>query len=608
VYRRILNFLILFVLAGLATACFNLTEEHFVAVEPGAPKPFAVDFTADDTVYVHLPTNFRVHTDPEPEDIIGTVVFLDGEIISDEEGMRGGYQFDPAGYESGYHTMTIAFYQKTFSGSLADLLDAEAFIYSATRVLEIDNEIVPEMEVINSGVEDGTLFLEWEPYTGTRFEKYEIRYMGQVMIITDPAQTKAFIPEFAGGSMNFFLYIYAKGESRLTFFTYESDFDFIIEYTASDSLHIAWSQPPFASTTGLFIKCDDVFPFLNAFIETKEAVDTMIYLPTVFPYSITVQTSFQGGIVVDKNYTFASLRSPVTGNQVHMKNGSDLLAIEYSFSLSPDYIIPGNLVSQTVGEKVPGQLGMSHNGKQIFKAEWAGPSSIIFQKYSEAAQPEGNPVTVNVPTPVVPPQQLILAVSNDGYVFVAYGEYSEFMVYNSNTKALQHSGKMSLGYSKGVLIWLADGGRFLMDYLSGASGYSDLAVSPAPYVKTNPAYSKVLNFPHRNDYVYYDGVSKSIRRTQFLGAGSVLTEIPITGTIEYMCSNEYNDLAVLVKKSSSVYRIELYDLDTGKKLGSKGVKSDMVGGVYPIQLTRDNIFLYHGSGSKPYVMNFDFPL
>lgn len=596
-------FYLLFAPLLIGACTYKPLEEAFNDIPPGTPRPFTVAaFNSNDTIYVHQNTNIGFDFDPTGKDIIGSAIFMGDEVIDQGDFAFVGYTLDPTKFSDGLHSFRIEYYQKTFSGSLADKIDAEVFTYSDSCFVLIDNVPVPPMVIKSKTIVDGQLVIEWNEYTDTLFQQYEIYYEGNTYSITDPTITSLPIPEFGGGSIMFRLTIYAKGISKVTFDSYEDNLDFAISYTASDSLKLSWSESPYNSTDGVVVQCFNYGPTFSAFIETgKSATDTLIYFPSTFPYSFTIESFFAGGLSSRKEYNFSSARSPIDAYWIFASAESDLVGIDYEALYQNDYLKTGNLNTQSQGVPVPGMFGISPNGENIFSGILNSGNSLTLQKHNpKTGQPVSSPSTFTIPnTPY--PRMLTIAPSNDDYIFVGYGGWAEFIVYHWPTKSIVHSG-LGMGPSARGLFWLANGGNVLMS----ETLYADVSLDNANNFHTNAAYPKLLNLPHRNQYVYYDGVSKSLKLTAFGGDFSTLQNIPVTGTVQYLCANEYNDLAVVLLKANGTYWVEVYDLESGEKEGQKRISTSVISSVSRIQLTR-NLFRMKYS-SAHYFQQFDFPL
>lgn len=596
------------ILSMVCLGCtFQLNDENLTKIEQGTPRPFDVTiFEPGQSLYIHKPVYINFGFDPDGKDIIGSAVFLNQERIdSRDEGMEGFY-FDPTKYADGTYTFTVEYYQKSFSGSLADKLGAEVFVYSNSCKVVIDNIPVPKLLINKYEVVDGKLVIHWPAYSDTLFTNYTIAYGNYQYEIVDPLITSLEVPQFGGGSITFRLTLRAKGDAVYNVESYAENFDFQIEPTNFDSLRIRWNGSPYTTTEGLILWFEGSVPVNQLNLPAgKSATDTLIYFPTPFPYHYTVRSQFGGLSNIGEmgTKTIASPVSNLIGNVVHVKPDGNLIGISYDFFRTGyDYVTFGSMASGT--NAIAGSFGLSHDGKKLFRVNLLSSTTMSVEKFDPQTSLQiGTTKVVTIPAE---PNQTIysVAASNDEYVFVNYGGYNFNVLYHWPSGNITYQNVVSSAIGRPA--WVANGGSMFFKF----DAYADLTIDGPSTVTPTKMGSKALNLPHRNQYVYFDEEGAQVKLINF-NDGVEQNSIPITGVVKKFCANEYNDIAIIVQKPSGSHWVEVYDLDSGALFGAKRINSSLYASTsifnYNFQLTGNWFRIGHFT-REHYFMKFDFPL
>jgi hypothetical protein len=153
-------------LLALGSCEFEPSGEFSPDIELGDPPPVWIDLNAeDDTIFlvVEGSVNFNFQTTERKLHMIRVCL---GDRCEEFESGTGSFKISI--YENvslGTHVLTIEIYTGTGSGSIADALGTEAFLYSKTWTVIVQNMATPE---------EGRLKLRWNKYYGNDFKEYVI--------------------------------------------------------------------------------------------------------------------------------------------------------------------------------------------------------------------------------------------------------------------------------------------------------------------------------------------------------------------------------------------------------------------------------------------------
>jgi hypothetical protein len=195
---------------------------------------------------------------------VGVVVNCLGKTFN-IQGNKGYFQIDPANTPDGEYKVQMEAYTHSGTGSLADKLGSEGFLFSKEWTLIIERPSNIKVKFLNTSVENGFLKIQWEKFDRSFFHYYKIRADDSSLnhsftkIIYDANITSIIDSSFVGGQAEFTLTIALK-KCDGTSYEYNSDY-LTYRYPASitlderaDSMTINWTNIPFNHT--VYLTCN----------------------------------------------------------------------------------------------------------------------------------------------------------------------------------------------------------------------------------------------------------------------------------------------------------------------------------------------------------------
>jgi hypothetical protein len=210
-------------MACLYSCIFELEKENFIQLEePTAPtlgillNPEASSYTITrDTTFIYnllLPSNQNI------------VVqwYLGDQLIGESTSRRGAFRLITATIPDGTYTLTLVAIANSGSGSIADQLGAELFLFSNTWQVTVLTQAARPVVITQLGPENGHLKVTWEKNTQANFERYIVRatYGDTVVInfgldvlqISDPNQNFVIDSTYLGGKVAYQVDVVASGQ------------------------------------------------------------------------------------------------------------------------------------------------------------------------------------------------------------------------------------------------------------------------------------------------------------------------------------------------------------------------------------------------------------
>ena len=574
--KSLLTGLIL-VVSSFAACTFQNNDEVFTHIEKGSPRNFTIDFfNTQDTVY--LGSAMALNFNPPEADIIGSAIFLDDDkVFESTSGPLRSYYMRPEYFTSGYKKLRVEYYQKTKSGSLADKMDAEVFTIAFEKTVLIDNEFVHALKIIKTEIVDSTLVIYWNTFEGYKFGSYRVRADNLDTTIYDKTIDHLAIPNYGGGNISFNFSINAKiYENRFSVESYHYDLNVKAIQKSQDSLAVSWDASPFRAMQGMQLTyyANGVYSSVNLLSGSKP-VDTVFYYPVDFPFEYLIHVNSlikpnaYGHEVTQSSLQLASPYAyGLSGSVTRQLDQNNFVVVKYDSPNDAATIYDNTTKTEKVRVSGPA-IAISHNGKSVFKARKYSQNSYFIEELNENLAVKSSELLTLPGTGSI--QWLhAMHVSDDQYLLIQsgpsqYGFGSYFTTYHWPTRTIVYSGTLvDLVYRPSKNGWLAKGGRYFIH----PTTHFDLSTSPPSYRITDPARSSTaLNMVHLEQYVTYYSSSKELRVKTFLGSTTPVFTIPVEGMFVQFMYNEYNDLAVLLKKSDGTYWVEVYDLDSGVILG-----------------------------------------
>lgn len=168
--------------------------------EPGPPIIMTLNNLID-TIKIGWETDFRYAITGTPNKIYSVIVTFEGKLLHNyigEYGQTTVFHFDPADYDNGKYHLNIKIITSSGSGSIADKVGAEGFMYEDNWPVIIDKTL-PEGSAleINAIKTTNGISLSWNSFNHPSFVSYRVYRYYQVLQpspekiaeITDPLIT-----------------------------------------------------------------------------------------------------------------------------------------------------------------------------------------------------------------------------------------------------------------------------------------------------------------------------------------------------------------------------------------------------------------------------------
>lgn len=167
--------LLLLVFFAALTACeFEPSGENFREIAgPDTTKLIQVDLSPFETQYIFTKyTNVNYNLNTFGLKIYNVEFFVDQQSIHQGSEAEGFFVFNPGLYGRGSKILTMVITTNSNTGSLADLIGAEALVYSQSWNLVLDGDAPDPVEITSIINDDGVLRLNWSEYKRINFQKY----------------------------------------------------------------------------------------------------------------------------------------------------------------------------------------------------------------------------------------------------------------------------------------------------------------------------------------------------------------------------------------------------------------------------------------------------
>ncbi|MDZ7742644.1 MAG: WD40 repeat domain-containing protein [Bacteroidota bacterium] len=134
-----------------------------------------IDLNPDDSIiYVFEPAYLNYHIQLGEKRLLLAELYIDDELYFSQKANPGSFGIDPYKFEAGIYKLDLILYTSSGSGSLADTLGAEGFIfeYSWKAVMETAEPLPSQITDIS--VVDGRLKISWEKNEQLNFKHYRL--------------------------------------------------------------------------------------------------------------------------------------------------------------------------------------------------------------------------------------------------------------------------------------------------------------------------------------------------------------------------------------------------------------------------------------------------
>lgn len=163
------------ILILLLTSCiYNSNEiyENVVVKNPAAPEIGVVNLDLNsDTLFFYGSQKIRFNFTSSNQKIQGVRLLIDSTVIQTVSSNSGVFDFDVYSINNGLHTVSVQVFTKSGTGSIADKLNSESFMFSKKWILLVDKS---NSNIVSYSAEDGLLKLSWKKYRTGDFVAYQI--------------------------------------------------------------------------------------------------------------------------------------------------------------------------------------------------------------------------------------------------------------------------------------------------------------------------------------------------------------------------------------------------------------------------------------------------
>ena len=322
----------------LSYSCvFSTDNENFVVVNQDAVAPTIYNLNNildEDTIYFWYAQQFTFDFQTSDQPIIGVKVLVNGDLLTFESS-SGDFVLYPSDFpDANFSELRIEVYTESGTGSLADKLHKEGFVFEKTWVLAINRAKDYNPNFRYSITQDCFLKLEWDRYPWSNFSSYNIGADYPSFVINPmpgryfrDVEKNFFIDSsYLGGPIEYNFTYYLEGNSN--YFLSDSiklkvniPLPIISFESTKDSLTILWTKS----------KLDGIYE-LNDFISDNDTSYTMVS-PGIGP-DITFNL-----YITSKNWVVGYLKSKVTAsNKWGIGQQNSLIFDKFIFNPELNYI------------------------------------------------------------------------------------------------------------------------------------------------------------------------------------------------------------------------------------------------------------------------------
>lgn len=477
--RRLLKSLSFIVFILLLGCTFDPTGDNFKEINVIEPKPVSLDFfNSRDTLFLRGSAALLVNF-PDDKDILSYSASIEDNLVTDGPGRPYEIYIDSKKFTDGFHILKLEVYKKSNSNSLADKFGAEAFVFTYTKPLLIDNSQISSesIKITEIAIEDSTLVVKWTPYVGSGFKSYTISIegIGNLIVITDQSKSTANIEYYTGGQIELSIYLSAYEKvvmsNKKSFFY---DIGFQIDYPESPigEFNLRWNPSPFKSWDGLEVSVADVsfYDFSRSYEYHKVNKELTTFQ---FTHQVQFPYNFEIGISHSDPYNIHSAavhnQSFSTGfdikneyypyyNQFHFLNDSLYLSLQSpTDSYSNQTVSLRSTQSQNPILGRSGIFALSPDANKLFEFDSWKIKKLHAEDFSVIDQVDVTTYLSEIGNFVA------IESSNNGNVLLLMrlNTALKFYVWDWNSKTIIYQGDIQYGYRYSKLDELSPNGDFL---------------------------------------------------------------------------------------------------------------------------------------------------
>ncbi|WP_420581594.1 hypothetical protein [Reichenbachiella sp.] len=572
----------LFILNIALLGCEYSYDENFHHVEIGEPDQIIAEFgNPEDTLYLRKSGNIYYNFLNDLPDIVGYALYFDDSLLVDGTYRPNRNYINPYQLPVGYHILKLELYEKTNSNSLADQLGAEVFVHSFEQVVLIDNQILEPLEITNTSVtNEGYLKIEWEEYTGYKFEKYVVSTMGSEYEIVDSKTNYIILPNYPGGEIFFVLDLLAKGETENTQYFYWHDFNFTATIQKNNSIKLLWDESPFTATQNFLITISDnltelVEPAEFSFSSSDFGLDHVVSIPTSFPYNLNIEVRSESGTnghqysvigQFDHKYTLQSDHLEGRNYDYNEYYYHKMYFFNSQYNTISVWHDADKYISSTSGSiknyrldnqegiaYLPLQVEVSPNGSQLARITTKSlRRGIDIYKYDSYSLEQSDHYEIIVPED----SSYFLknfCISNDNILFLSIPILGpdKYVLYSLDSESILTEGFLSI--SSQDILRLTNNGDYL---ILNDTKYAPVSKGGSPVWVTSPNIG--VQSTKRNIGISYSNPSISLNHLD----GSAIADVLIENReVLWVYENGADHWAILTMDIEGKYLFEVYSFD-----------------------------------------------
>lgn len=249
---------LLFLLILFVFSCEYELPEKFTEVPMEYNPPelsfLSVDMNAD-TLYICGATRFSFSLISSAQGIEGGSVTCLSKTF-DFKGPNGFFDVNPDGFADGQYLVEMKVYTRSGTGSLADALGTEGYLFSKEWVLKIERPSTIKIKFLEPEIVDGFLKVRWEKFGRPYFDSYQIQindsslHHSYSQTILNSSTNYLIDSSFVGGSVTFSISVTIRdcGGNPVKYFSDMMVYRFPVKMKfeeSMDTLYISWTKNPF---------------------------------------------------------------------------------------------------------------------------------------------------------------------------------------------------------------------------------------------------------------------------------------------------------------------------------------------------------------------------
>lgn len=172
------RYFLLLLLTFIVGCNYSPEGEHIVEIDSEGTIPeieVELNFNTD-TIYISRNERVQFKYTKNGNKVNWAKFIVNGKETPLQEEKEGGFEFEWyfPNFNHGTYTLTMIVFTKSGTGSIADLVGAEGYLFEHSWTVIVTDASALAPEIKGTDFENGILKLEWEPFKGMNFEKYDV--------------------------------------------------------------------------------------------------------------------------------------------------------------------------------------------------------------------------------------------------------------------------------------------------------------------------------------------------------------------------------------------------------------------------------------------------